>query len=1326
MVQQAYRLRGRRHPLSAHNLTHDESPILTAVTAAGLKPGVLTLPAEKKRYGGNRSEYLEARDFVLLQWEHDKTRFLTEEACVRAAPDGRQRMVREVYRFLMQQGCINLGFLKDDPLIPLPEGFLPEPKPEEEKEGGGGDGDKEKEKKTEQEEANVDEEAKSAPPPEATDEAIEDKLYEIMSTVDMNITSEKMLRTLLTDYFHVDMGGPRKSLIRSRVQGYLEHSGPPPTYKDAATRAAEAAAAAAAADAEAEKRKKAEQHRRARSPLGRVVVIGAGPAGLAAALHLKRNNVEVTVVEARGRVGGRVNSHHPEGFGAPLDLGASIITGIEADALKGLRPDPSALLCAQLGVPLHVLQSDKLPLHDGVTGGVAPKELDDQVERLRDEMLDDVADFLDEMSLEEQEKASFGGLLEKSWGYRGRGEVPPSAAVAAAKLAAIAAEEAETAAISAAAFAASNGGGENGGMEVGDAEMAVAVVAVAVEETKNEDKKEEDGEDAGGSIPPRPLPTTTTVEIETVAGAEEQEEDEGKKEEEKLKIETDVGNDTTATITTTTPATVIDDVHLRFLNWHWANLEYGCSAPLSALSAKHWNQDEEVGGFGGPHCMVVGGYQQPFRRLASLLDVRLNTPAHTVKLHEGVEKVEVITGKGNEKAGAGEESFWCDAVVVTVPLGILKTSALTFEPPLPQYKQECIERLGFGDLNKVILQFDRVFWDDGYDFFGAAKGTTSADRGFCFMWWNFHRFTGVPILAALVSGESAHAAETMPDKELQAQALTVLRAMHPGVDVPPPVACHVSRWNSEEYTRGSYSYVAVGASGEDYDKLAIPVGRRILFAGEHTIKEHPDTVGGAMMSGVREAARALEILQDDKKQGAQEAQVVGQAMAELKRRHAETGVGGGGVVLGMKKKKQRREENGSGGGGGHEEEGGEEEEAGDRGTDVDDEDDDEEDDDGIGGFDRRFDGIMGRDVERMDEGERARKASRAAAKEVWRCLMMAEMGDVTPILGLLQSSSDHHSRQTVANCIHSASSQTQCVIAKHRPCVEKLTTWVAEATGEAMHIALLDTLLKCIRTMSVPEVLLRDGTVGLVPAVKRCTTHGDPDIRKIALQIMKIWALDHQHHHHHPNHQGSNGRGSSTPERPFSATATGGPGSRPGSAPSPKPVELDEEAKKQLEEAEAEMKRLEEETAAILAAAEEAGKAKAEALKAHSQVGVVSFAKFQKYQKLESKRQQQHHRHDTTTNNGGGGGGEEEEEFDFGKKVDALVCSVLKRALEERRINSDIYRKIRTRANEKVMSNVRPETLVLGRRGYEKEKKNIVRMTEGYVDAYDLIKRRKS
>ena len=55
---------------------------------------------------------------------------------------------------------------------------------------------------------------------------------------------------------------------------------------------------------------------------------------------------------------------------------------------------------------------------------------------------------------------------------------------------------------------------------------------------------------------------------------------------------------------------------------------------------------------------------------------------------------------------------------------------------------------------------------------------------------------------------------------------------------------------------GSYSFIPVGASGKTYDQLALPVRRRVCFAGEHTCRLYPDTVGGAMISGALTNLRA--------------------------------------------------------------------------------------------------------------------------------------------------------------------------------------------------------------------------------------------------------------------------------------------------------------------------------------------------------------------------------------------------------------------------------------------------------------------------------------
>ena len=49
-----------------------------------------------------------------------------------------------------------------------------------------------------------------------------------------------------------------------------------------------------------------------------------------------------------------------------------------------------------------------------------------------------------------------------------------------------------------------------------------------------------------------------------------------------------------------------------------------------------------------------------------------------------------------------EHTADADAVVVTLPLGVLKSGVVQFNPPLPKATQSAIERMGFGLLNKVI------------------------------------------------------------------------------------------------------------------------------------------------------------------------------------------------------------------------------------------------------------------------------------------------------------------------------------------------------------------------------------------------------------------------------------------------------------------------------------------------------------------------------------------------------------------------------------------------------------------------------------------------
>jgi lysine-specific histone demethylase 1 len=65
--------------------------------------------------------------------------------------------------------------------------------------------------------------------------------------------------------------------------------------------------------------------------------------------------------------------------------------------------------------------------------------------------------------------------------------------------------------------------------------------------------------------------------------------------------------------------------------------------------------------------------------------------------------VEIITQSTTKAAISTTQSFKGDVVLITLPLGVLKAMPETvqFHPPLPEWKTKAIDRMGFGNLNKV-------------------------------------------------------------------------------------------------------------------------------------------------------------------------------------------------------------------------------------------------------------------------------------------------------------------------------------------------------------------------------------------------------------------------------------------------------------------------------------------------------------------------------------------------------------------------------------------------------------------------------------------------
>ncbi|XWS75379.1 hypothetical protein CRYUN_Cryun01aG0081800 [Craigia yunnanensis] len=54
-------------------------------------------------------------------------------------------------------------------------------------------------------------------------------------------------------------------------------------------------------------------------------------------------------------------------------------------------------------------------------------------------------------------------------------------------------------------------------------------------------------------------------------------------------------------------------------------------------------------------------------------------------------------------------TFMANAVIIDVPLGVLKAKSIKFKPRLQEWKETAIDNLGVGIENKIAFHFNKVF-----------------------------------------------------------------------------------------------------------------------------------------------------------------------------------------------------------------------------------------------------------------------------------------------------------------------------------------------------------------------------------------------------------------------------------------------------------------------------------------------------------------------------------------------------------------------------------------------------------------------------------------
>jgi monoamine oxidase len=235
--------------------------------------------------------------------------------------------------------------------------------------------------------------------------------------------------------------------------------------------------------------------------------------------------------------------------------------------------------------------------------------------------------------------------------------------------------------------------------------------------------------------------------------------------------------------------------------------EYAANA--DQLSATTFDKGEYAA---GDQEVVTSGYDALPRLLAKGLEIVLNTPVTAIARRDNSVVVRATNG-----------SFEGPAAIVTVPLGVLKSGAITFDPPLPDGHIHAVNALGFGVLSKSFFRFNQRTWkaqNAFYQFIGT-------DSRLWAQWFTLPIAAG-PIVLAFNAGDSGRLVESSSPGDLMTSALPIVRQLF-GDDVSP-VEVRTSSWTTDPYARGTYSFHAPGSGLADRRRAQWPIRRHPIDA----------------------------------------------------------------------------------------------------------------------------------------------------------------------------------------------------------------------------------------------------------------------------------------------------------------------------------------------------------------------------------------------------------------------------------------------------------------------------------------------------------------
>ena len=213
--------------------------------------------------------------------------------------------------------------------------------------------------------------------------------------------------------------------------------------------------------------------------------------------------------------------------------------------------------------------------------------------------------------------------------------------------------------------------------------------------------------------------------------------------------------------------------------------------------------------------------------------INLNKPVVSID-YRGAQ-IQVIDQNGAE--------YFCDKLILTVPISILKLNEIQFNPALPSTKTDAFAHFGMGPGMKVFLKFNVKFFPE--NIYGGSVCAAYFDD-------SIGKTTNDIVLIAFVMGDQAAYLHALGNDSAITNALIQeLDFMFNGQASLYFMQSFIQDFTDKPFIKGAYSYSTIGMDNAR-QIAAEPIDNKVFFAGEAmNINGHHQTVHGAVESAYK-------------------------------------------------------------------------------------------------------------------------------------------------------------------------------------------------------------------------------------------------------------------------------------------------------------------------------------------------------------------------------------------------------------------------------------------------------------------------------------------